>query len=133
MVDCLQLAPHLGGVRTRYKTAAVEASSGFAGFPDFLQDVAKTSSQKVYSDQVSGTSNRFAESATCTACVSCCLHALTHVTWPLRVASDLCMPGNIPFITPNKAHVCFVGFCDVTVYLNDVERIVLCAMCHFTS
>ena len=60
MMDCLQLAPHLGGVRTRYKTAAVDASSGFAGFPDFLQGVVKTSSQKVYSDQVSRTAYRFA-------------------------------------------------------------------------
>ena len=63
-MHCVQLAPHLGGVRTRYKTAAVDASSGFAGFPDFLQDIARTSSQKVYSDQVSGATHRFAESAT---------------------------------------------------------------------
>ena len=77
-MDCLQLAPHLGGVRTRYKTAAVDASSGFAGFPDFLQDVAKTSSQKIYSDQVSRRPYRFAEPAISTACVSCCLHALSH-------------------------------------------------------
>ena len=48
----LQLAPHLGGVRTRYKSTAVDASSGFAGFPDLLQGMARSSSQKVYSDQV---------------------------------------------------------------------------------
>ena len=46
------MAPHLGGVRTRYKSAAMDASSGFAGFPDFLQAVAKASSQRVFSDQV---------------------------------------------------------------------------------
>ncbi|KAL3137379.1 hypothetical protein ABBQ32_006906 [Trebouxia sp. C0010 RCD-2024] len=47
-----ELAPHLGGVRTRYRTAAVDASLGFAGFPNFLQGAAQNSSQKVYSDQV---------------------------------------------------------------------------------
>ena len=48
----MQMAPHLGGVRTRYKSAAMDASSGFAGFPDFLQAVAKASSRRVFSDQV---------------------------------------------------------------------------------
>ena len=46
------MAPHLGSVRTHYRTAAMDASSGFAGFPDFLQTAAKASSQRVFSDQV---------------------------------------------------------------------------------
>lgn len=48
----MQLATHLGGVRTRYRSAAVDASSGFAGFPHFLQPIAKACSQRVFSDQV---------------------------------------------------------------------------------
>ena len=30
----------------------MDASSGFAGFPHFLQSIAKASSQRVFSDQV---------------------------------------------------------------------------------
>ena len=47
------MAHHLGGLRKRHKSAAIDVSSSFAGFPDFMQTAAKACSQRVFSDQVS--------------------------------------------------------------------------------